>query len=239
MTDRLDYLLSIELDDELDAAERAELDRLLVDHPDAAARRARLAGVDSVLQNIGAQPADQSRDLDAGLAAIRRRLGSENGESGPAPVDELARRRRRASKWIPSLGLAAAAALAVYLVTPAESPFFSDGVSGDYSDGLSESFPGSSSRGASDRSEDPERVGGDDTSADTVSPGASDRALGQSAAGESRLVDDPIALAVVFELEDDVDMASAIESVSADDFEIIEQLELLEFLAARKEGGRG
>lgn len=203
MNERLDYLLSVELDDELEPAEREELDRLLTDHPEAADRRASFESIDAFVKSIGAQPArgagidDAQSRLDTGLASIRARIGEANAP----PADELARRRRPTPSWIPSIGLAAAAALAVYFVVP---------------------------------------------SGPTIPTGAPDSSLSASqqvadvpSTAGMELVENPIALAVVFEVDDDSDAMGLIDSMSPDDFEIIEQLELLEFLAAREGEGRG
>jgi len=192
MNERLDYLLSVDLDGELEPGEREELERLLTDHPEAAERRASFESIDAVVKNLGERPMTgsgigeaQSR-LDAGLASIQARIE----EASAAPVDELARRRRRTPGWIPSIGLAAAAAMAVYFVVP----------------------------------------NGPTIPTETSGVPSTDR---------SDLVDPPIALAVVFEVDEDADTIAYIDSMSPDDFEIIEQLELLEFLAAREGEGRG
>jgi anti-sigma factor RsiW len=205
MNERLDYLLSVDLDDELEPAEREELDRLLTDHPEAAARRARFESIDAFVKNIAEQPATgsttgeaQSR-LEAGLTSIQARIE----EAGAEPVDELAQRRRRTPSWIPSIGLAAAAAMAVYFVVPNGPTIPPNG---------SDSAPASSSS----------------------------QPLGDGpSTARSDFVDNPIALAVVFEVDEDSDTIAFIDTMSPDDFEIIEQLELLEFLAAREGEGRG
>ena len=209
MNERLDYLLSVELDGELATAEREELDRLLADHPEAADRRASFESINAVVKNIGEQPAgnagmgEAESGLDAGLASIRARIEEANA----TPTDELAQRRRPIPGWIPSIGLAAAAAMAVYLVVP-DGPTIPTGaldpISSDPSSTLSW-----------------QRV------ADVPSTAGMD------------LVENPIALAVVFEVDDDSETIGFIDSMSPDDFEIIEQLELLEFLAAREGEGRG
>jgi len=205
MNERLDYLLSVELDDEIEPAEREELDRLLRDHPEAADRRASFESIDAFVKNIAEQPATggatgeaQSR-LEAGLASIQARIEKASAE----PVDELAQRRRRMPSWIPSIGLAAAAAMAVYFVVP-----------------TGPKIPTKASDPASSSS-------------------SSQPLAGVPSTGGSDFVDNPIALAVVFEVDEDSDTIAFIDSMSPDDFEIIEQLELLEFLAAREGEGRG
>lgn len=202
MNERLDYLVSIAIDDELDPAEREELDRLLADHPEAADRRASFESINALVQSIGAQPVNSESGLDAGLDAVRTRIEDANAASG----DELSRRRRRISNWIPSLGLAAAAAMAVYFVIPQNLP----------------------------------TPNGSSGSMGNVVDSESSRSSSEVPTSEAaRRADDPIALAVVFELDEDAESAPFIDSMSADDFEIIEQLELLEFLAARETEGRG
>jgi anti-sigma factor RsiW len=200
MNERLDYLLSVGLDGELDPAEREELDRLLADHPEAADRRESFETIDAFVKSIGSQPdsgagiGDTESRLDAGLASIHARIEGTRAE----PMDEF--ERRRTPSWLPSIGLAAAAAMAVYFVVPS-GPTIPNG--------------------------SPDSTG---------SAPSSQHADGSP---PTRPVDDPIALAVVFEVDEDSDTIGFIDSMSADDFEIIEQLELLEFLAAHEEEGRG
>lgn len=218
MNERLDYLLSIELDGELDANERSELDRLLADHPEATQRRQRFAAIDGALRAIGAQPTRATSEdaLNAGLASLHERIEASAShaadESEEDDLDELARRRGARSRWLPSIGLAAAAALALYLVVPGSSI-----------DPFGESTVGPTGTRSAERRGSP--------STDT-----------NAKPGDRRERISPIALAVVFELEEDGDGVPFGETVSAEDFEIIEQLELLEFMAtreARETGGRG
>lgn len=192
MNERLDYLLSIALDDELSPDERNELDRLLAEMSDteeAIERRASFAMIGDIVRNIGEQPTNVDTALDANLESIRARLEKLNS----SPEDELAPRRRRSPAWLPSLGLAAAAALAVYVVLPSDSLLL-------------------------------------------FSPQTD---AGVSNADKNRVIADPIALAVVFEIENDAESVTFMDSMTAEDFEVIEQLELLEFLAAREAEGRG
>jgi hypothetical protein len=212
---RLDCLLSVALDDELDAAEAEELTQLRAAHPElAATRAARFSEIGEVLGNLGSAPHSDAH-LESGLAALRARLGAapsaglperprfedvlrdevstETKSSGSAaPMgsgDELARRRFRASGWGASLGLAAAAAIALYFVVPApELPF--------------------------ERPLDPP-------------------------AQELPLLEDPIALALVFDLAEESLSGDALEDISFEDLEIIEQLDLLEYMAAHETEGRG
>jgi anti-sigma factor RsiW len=190
MNERLDYLLSAAIDEELDAAEREELDRLLAMRPDASRRRAALESANALVQAVADRPelaADDDR-IDRGLADVRARIAASNS----TPIDELSERRRTRPSWFASLPLAAAAALVVYFVLP----------EGSIPPGLTPA----------------------------VAPPA----------GEQRpLIDDPIALAVVFELDEDAESIDFIDTMSAEEFEIIEQLELLEYLAARDGEGRG
>ncbi len=197
MTERLDSLLSLELDDELTPAEREELAGLLESDSSASRRRARFESIDFSLQSIGAQTVDPASDqkIDASMASIFARIERD----GPAVVDELSRRRRWSPGWVPSLGLVAAAAMAVYFVVPSSVvPTWLDD-----------------------------------------SNGPSLFSSESSLTHDIGLLDDPIALAVIFELDEESEAVALIDSVSAADFEIIEQLELFEYLATREEEGRG
>ncbi len=198
MTERLDSLLSLELDNGLTPAEHQELAGLLESDSSALRRRARFESIDFSLQGIGAQTVEPASDqeIDASMASIFARIEHE----GPAVANELSRRRRWTPGWIPSLGLVAAAAMAVYFVVP------SSVVPTSWLDDSNGPSPFSSE---------------------------------SSATHEIGLLDDPIALAVIFELDEESEAVALINSVSAADFEIIEQLELFEYLATREEEGRG
>lgn len=219
MNDRLDYLLSVEMDDELEPAEREELDRLLMAHPEAGRRRGRLESVDTLIRTIATQPGvgeveGSAAETDAMEADLDRRWASLQeslGRPDPMPTVEASGRRRASARWAPALAAAAAAAVAAFLVLPRVLP------GGSFLE--SASVPSRSSLDT-----EPGTRGGvrQDASAEAWSG-----------------VDDPIVLAVVFELDDEDDSIEILDPVSAEDLEIIERLELLEFLAARQTEGRG
>lgn len=136
--ERLDALISAAMDDELSAEERAELDGLLADDEANAARAQQLAGVDVALRELAgaasegrAEGSPEAPDREAGerldivyerlraqLASSAEAAESKHPEAPRSPSTPPAGRRVRRSSWALPLGLAAAAALVVYLLLP-------------------------------------------------------------------------------------------------------------------------
>jgi len=210
MNERLDYLLSAALDGELDSAEREELDRLLPDHPEASDRSAQLASVDELVQTLSA-----SSILSEGAA--RPQLSAD------ARLEEgLAAIRTRIER---DEGGAASDELAERRRRrlPSWIPPMAMAAAAV---AIYLAVPQDSFNPLTD-------------DVDTSTNRAPVPAVDISTSEERRFVDDPIALAVVFEIEEDGDSVNLVDGVSPDDFEIIETLELMEFLAARHGEGRG
>ena len=222
MDKSLDLLLSASIDDELEAGEREELGRALANDPAAADRRARFEAVDEALRTLATSPASES-ELAAGLVAIRARLADENprspykssGRQGSGRQDggpQSGSRGRRMRSRVPALALAAAAAWLIYLVLPGRQ------------------LPGEP---ASD-------------SAVHRDAGVDSRAAETSDAIATAFEEQPLALAdaqtlltLIFGLDEDSEGTGTRDALSAEDFEVVEQLELMEFLAAREMEGRG
>lgn len=209
--DRFDLLLSAALDDELDADEREELERLLAQDPSLAgraeARRSEFAAADSALRSLSLS--GEERDMDAGLLDLRSRLAPPSdalaASAGPS--------RARGRGWL--VPLAAAAALALYFwgTGSDESPLLAP--------------PGVSPL-AKDGSTDVEGTGLEEI------PGPGEGADGY----------EPLALALLFEIQEEL-LEQGLEgtangqALDVRDLEVIEQLDLMEFLSARNAGGRG
>jgi hypothetical protein len=204
-SERLDLLLSISIDDELDEAERAELDRLLASSPEIAAaaeaRRVAFRAADEALLEVASAPLgrrgidvpENEAALDAGLAALRERIATESGAPGASNIRWLA--------W--SVPLAAAAA-GFFLLT------------------------GDSFRNGT--------AGGDTASGDGPET--------RSEYAETEI--DPLSLALLFEIETEwqgqggsAPTSARLPALEAGDLEVIERLELMEFLASRSAGEQG
>ena len=226
MTDRLDVLLSAQMDDALTTEEARELEVLLTAHPDAVERARAFAEVDARLNTLAAESA-----ADDNLAVIygdlRSRLGF--GESAEPMTDLKASRddqsmagRDDASRFelkllgrsvVPLIfAAAAAAALLFYLVLPMGPPA---------TEGLSVTTH------VADRELD-----------------GTDEAVASSVVADTQLVTDP-QLATGTELDADLedelvlvlgygDEMSEISGISSDDLDVIEQLDLLDFLSTRE-----
>ena len=217
MDKSLDLLLSASIDDELEAGEREELGRALANDPAAADRRARFEAVDEALRTLATSPASES-ELAAGLVAIRARLADENPRS---PYKSSGRqdggpqsgsRGRRMRSRVPALALAAAAAWLIYLVLPGRQ------------------LPGEP---ASDSAV--HRDAGVDSHAAETSDAIATAFEEQPLA----LADAQTLLTLIFGLDEDSEGTGTRDALSAEDFEVVEQLELMEFLAAREMEGRG
>ncbi|HEB90105.1 MAG TPA: hypothetical protein ENI85_11080 [Deltaproteobacteria bacterium] len=212
--DRLDRLLSADLDGEIDSGDRAWLEERLARDPTARARLEAFARIDTGLRRLAEAPVGQER-LAAMLADLHSRLeaetvgasdAAEKSPSDVAPV--LGAGRFPVRPWASALAVAAAAAIAVLLLLP----------------------------GSEDDSEAPapslEMVG---IPADAMAPEgpASDR---NTDAGLELDADLEEGLSVVLGYGED---PYAGDEPSIEDLEVIEQLDLLDFLSSRETAGRG
>ena len=217
MDESLDLLLSASIDDELEAGEREELGRALANDPAAADRRARFEAVDDALRTVAASPASES-ELAAGLAAIRARLADENPTSPykssgrQAGGQQSGGRGRRMRSWVPALVLAAAAAWLIYLVLPGRL------------------LPGAPAYETAVRR---------DAGVDSLAAETSDAIATASEEQLLALADARTLLTLIFGLDEDSEGTGTRDALSAEDFEVVEQLELMEYLAAREMEGRG
>lgn len=183
-SDRIDQLISAAMDDELDAAERAEFDALLASDPEVAARVRAFHRVDSELRNLGTDAISAER-LAAHFESLRFRLDAE------APRSPW---RHPALPFV----VATAAALAIYLAVPTA-----------------------------------ERV---------PLPSQEPLATSIDSPAEQTLPwDEPLdeEMAVALGYGEAMEGISPVPGVSMEDFEIIEDLDLLDYLAQQESEGQG
>ncbi len=210
--DSVDALLSAGMDDALSVAERAELDGLLVQ--DAVASRAEAFDeVDAALRSLAEEPADQAR-IAASLETLHERL--DWAEEAPADAQTAQTGwPRSASSFGLGLGLAAAAA----------AMFFFTVGSGDDARLRGEEVE--------------ERVGATASLAEGL---AYSRVAARSEAGlgaESQAGPEEEAMVTALGYVEWAGDLSELGLASPEDLEIVEQLELLDFIAAREAGGQG
>ncbi len=185
MDDRLDFLLSARLDDELTDEERAELEGLLADHPESAARASAFDEIDAGLESLAAESAGDEA-LTAAYHGLRARLGFE------ASVKSETSRPSR--PFVPLL-FAAAAALLFYLVLPMRPP--------------------TTGEATEEAINEPALVDlAEDREGDT---------------GLDVLLEDELVLVLGYGEE-----MSEINGITSDDLDVIEQLDLLDFLSTRE-----
>ena len=171
---------------------------------------ARRARLEAVDALLREVAADAAPPADPEVALAE--LRERVARRGPG-VPGGARRRgpRRAAVWAPALVAAAAAALVIYWTRSASSP----------------------------PAPEPERAEGGFAARPSGAEGPSGVALDPSGEGADAPLDDPLALAWVLGIAEDSEATQGLEGLSNEDLEIIEQLELMEYLAARDVGGRG
>ena len=213
MNERLDYLLSVALDDELDAAERTELDALLLEHPEAASsRRALLGSVDTLVQSLAATSL-LANESNADVIARSHSQADRELEAGLAAI----RSRIDENESGPADELAARRWALPNWAPPLAMAAAAVAI----------------------------YLAVPQSSVDSFNPFRTDEGLTPNLISETAVVEggslavDPIALAVVFELDEDADPIGLVDGVSAADFEIIEALELMEYMAAREGEGQG
>ncbi|MFO0691124.1 MAG: hypothetical protein U0900_20670 [Myxococcota bacterium] len=246
--DELDALLSARCDGALDAGEAARLEAWLAASPEARARAAELERVDGLLRALAQQPIPEAR-LDRIEAALARRLAT--GSAGAvASTERIPRAERAPRRRFAGLGLAAALAAGLVLATlvwtqgpedvaevpPAESvPFARQAPPAE--DGLVAVAPAPGATRAPISGPVP-LPGRDAAPATTTAPAPASQLASAPeppsepvtavAAETGSALDTPIGVA-----ELDLEALDA-ESGDVSDLEVIEELELLEFLAARE-----
>lgn len=219
--DRVDALVSAAMDDELDAAARADLEAAIAGDPAVAARVRAFGRVDDALRELAADPISEAQHAE-GYAQLRARLAEEENAGGAQPpgvLTSLADRRRPGLPVLAPIVLTAAAVAALFLIVSR----------GDRSDPTQ----GAAARPPAIAREMSEPSAGDSLRALEIDPGSgrdvdleSDFGL-----GEERV----IALGYA----DEANGAGLVPGIALEDFEIIDQLEVLEYLAARESEGRG
>ena len=232
---RLDALLSAERDGELEADERAELESLLQDDPAATARRAAFAAVDEALIALGSVPLDDEA-IAEGLEAVRTRTVAGASTDSPGVVQVDPRRSPWRHPIVRILAGAVAAALILYFAMAPTDP--ADG-------------PGSAS--APRVAQTSEAADPDDADA----PMSEARTDGGVAASTSEVIasvgtdevfvlDDSVGTDEVLGLDPELALAlgygegtDLVPGVEDDDLAVISELDLLDFMAAREEEGRG
>jgi hypothetical protein len=241
----LDPMLSAALDDELPAEERERLAALVARDPELARRARALEAVDESLRALAAASVDEAR-VAGGLAALESRLAEARSAQGIGGHPASAARR---GAWRPSsarrvgAGLAAAvvALLLAYWMWPgAESPISREQVPAP---ALEASLPEPPSPPASRtlptsglepelEKQSPALAADAPRSSGraTTRPDASDEA------SEEASEEEMLGWALALGLADEPPSSSA---YSSEDLEVIEQLDLLEYLAARETEGRG
>lgn len=230
MSERLDALLSAQRDGALEPAEQAELDRLLATSEGARARAAELARVDEALRRFaaalghepgaalgegpGVEAASRAR-LARSWDAIARRRAATATETATAAAAQIDRTTRRASlrrRGRGASGAAFAAALAAGLV-------------GAVLYGLRGGPPSQAVRPL------------DEIAVEQGVAATPSRSMGASAAPpdaaraqtQDAAPDDGLDVRALAALE-----VAALGLEEADDVEVVAQLELLEYLAARE-----
>ena len=228
LRERFDLLLSAALDGELDATERAELDALRAAHPALtdleAARRTRFESVSASLRQVAQDAAAAAgNDATSGLAALEARIRAEDAPQGsrttashaaPGSSSAASSARPRVAAWL--VPLAAAAAVALYAwggFGPAEDA------------AVAPRAPTPSTAAV-------EGVERSDRSAKGAPSPSEDAAL---ASGAVAAEDDLLDIALLAEIE----AAELGDELEPGDLEIIEQLDLMDFLAAAEGEERG
>lgn len=214
MSERLDALLSAQQDGALEPAERAELEQLLETSEAARQRAAELARVDAALRRLGAERIPAERLARSWDAIARRGAGAALDADAPRRLSPW----RRFVRGLPGSGIAAA--LAAGLVVAVFFGLRSGPVSQDVrpSEGSAGNQPVAGVRPADGRV-------GQARSADGRAPAAmpSDGLAPDGEPGDLLAADALAALEV-----------DALGLEQADDVEVVAELELLEFIAARE-----
>ena len=198
--ERLDALISAAMDGSIEDADRIWLEERLAADDEAVARARAFDRVDAELRTLAEAPSLSEERLAAGFERLRSRLQGPSVESGGVaaenPEFDGPHRGRPGvwrRRWVPAL-IAAAAALALYLILPGVER-------------------GSESGGGDSRVGIPADEGIDDT----------------IEFAENIELDEELSLVLGYG-EDPFDLDEA----TIDDLEIIEQLDLLDFLSARE-----
>jgi len=224
--ERLDVLLSAAMDGALGPEERAELDRLLAADESRAARAGELAGVDAALRGLARDTPEETIDTERRLAVLYQGIEGRLGLAGEAlerpasagrpiagrvSVAKPREWRRRTLLPVVSAAAAAAAAAALYLLWP---------------DGSLPTSPIEDERLAIESADGPDRAGVESMSRVRPEQGAGSLA-------ESEALLDAIDYVIYSE------ELEGFGPITGEDLEIIEQLELLDYLVARDAEARG
>ena len=209
----LDEQLSALIDGELDAEQERQLRARIAAEPQLAERLARLEGVDVALRAL------PGATLPSGLEqSLRDRIDS--ADSASAQVRVLPLRDRRL--WA-GAGLAAAAALAVYLVLPGSVSMPGEKGSSELASSETSIFESALPESALPESALPESA-------------LSESALSESALSESALPETSISASALVEATDE-EIGIVLDYETLADLEVIEDLELLEWMAEQDERG--
>jgi hypothetical protein len=220
--ERWDELVSADLDDALSPEERAALADRLARDASLAARAASFRRIDDALRSLSGEPLDGA-ELETGWARLRSRLAL----ASEAQVPGLLARR-----WPVGVAVAAAAALAVALLLPRLDRGVESPTPGDAPTRVANTASGHRAL---------------ETPADHPLETLGDRPPDPSGDRPVEMLDAPVALdALEAELGDELvlaigygDALSEVGSIPNEDFEVIERLELLDFLLEQKSEGQG
>lgn len=228
MSERLDALLSAQRDGALEPAEQAELDRLLATSEGARARAAELARVDEALRRFaaalghepgaalgegpGVEAASRARLARSWDAIARRRAATATATAAAAQIDRTTRRASLRRRGRGVSGAAFAAALAAGLV-------------GAVLYGLRGGPPSQAVRPLDEIAVE-QRVAATPSRGMGAPAAPPDAARAQT---QDAAPDDGLDVRALAALE-----VAALGLEEADDVEVVAQLELLEYLAARE-----
>jgi anti-sigma factor RsiW len=220
--ERWDELVSADLDHALSPEERAALADRLARDASLAARAARFRRIDDALRSLAGEPLDDA-ELETGWARLRSRLALASEARGPGIG---------ARRWPVGVAVAAAAALAVALLLSRSDRGVESPTPGDAPTRVATTASGHRAL---------------ETPGDPPLEASGDRPPEASAGRPVETLDAPVALdALESELGDELVLAigygdelSEVGSIPNEDFEVIERLELLDFLLEQSSEGQG